>query len=251
LVFRIHHHIRGPIQGRCAVEAAIGIVRSGGSRRAADPQFEIAVHVELEHEAVAATAVGGPGGRVTRNLVAVARDPDIVAVVNIDSVFDVGPDAALFLLAVTGQPARIGRTAPSAQQLAAGVEFQHPRCRAAAIRTKAINARLTQPIRFLPFGVSDAGQSLFKTGFVIRQGPRPVIGPDVVVSVHMGFSFPSQCETVFHTPSLVNPSPVRVTIKPTCLAGADVHSALPKARTHVRILALAVPSQRHRASVPV
>src|SRR5215469_10833234 len=108
-------------------------------------------------------AVRGPGGRVFRNIFAVARDPDVVAIVDIDAVLDVGPDATCFLLAVTGQPARVGGTAPSAQQFAAGVEFQHPWRGAAAIRTKAIDARLAQSIRLLPFGVGDARQSLFKT----------------------------------------------------------------------------------------
>src|SRR5207344_2988078 len=134
---------------------------------------------------IAAMAVGGPGSRVARNLVAVARDPDIVAIVDVDSVFDIGPDAALLLLAVTGQPARVGRTAPGAQQLAGGVELQHPRRSAAAIRTKAVDARLAKPIHLLPLGIGDAGQTFFKTGFVIRQGARPVIDPNVIVAIHI------------------------------------------------------------------
>jgi hypothetical protein len=171
------------IQGRRAVQPATNIVAGRSGRRAADPHFEIAVHIELEHKTVTAMAVGGPGAYVFRNVVTVARDPDVVAMVDIDAVLDVGPDAACFLLAVIGQPARVGRTAPRAQQLTVGVEFQHPGRGTAAIRTKAIDTSLAQPIHFLPLGVGNAGQSLYKTGFIIRHGARSIVDPDVIVQV--------------------------------------------------------------------
>src|SRR6185312_2055793 len=100
---RIDHHVGGFVQRRRAVDAGIGVVAVGRGRRAADPHLEIAVHVELQDEAVAALAIGGPGRGIGGHPAAVAGDPDIVLVVDIDAMFAVGPDAAIGGAAVRRQ----------------------------------------------------------------------------------------------------------------------------------------------------
>ena len=173
----IHHHVGGQIEQGRAVDAAIGVIAGGRGGRAADAHLEIAVHVELQDKAVAAILVGGPaGGRIDR-LGAIARDPDIVVLVDIDAMLAVGPDAAVGRLAMAFQPARIGRAAPGAQQLAVGVELQHRRRGIAAVGHGAIGARKAQPVLAV---TAAAG---FQRRFVGGHGARAVIDPDVIVMV--------------------------------------------------------------------
>src|SRR5208283_5069024 len=50
----IEHHVGGPIQHWSAVDAAVRVVAVGSLGYAANPQLEVAVHVELQDKAVAA-----------------------------------------------------------------------------------------------------------------------------------------------------------------------------------------------------
>ena len=127
-----------------------GVVAGGRAGRAADPHLEIAVHVELQDKAVAAILVGGPAGCRVHRLGAIAREPDIVILVDIDAVLAVGPDAAIGRLAMAFQPARIGRAAPGAQQLAVGVEFQHRGRGIAAVGHRAIGAGKAKAVLAMP-----------------------------------------------------------------------------------------------------
>src|SRR5665213_179533 len=101
----IDHHVGRLVQHRRAVHAAVFIVAVGSAGRAADPHLEIAVHVELQDEAVAAGLVGGPrnflGAGFGRG--GIAGDPHIVLLVDVDAVFAVGPDAAIRGLALAGE----------------------------------------------------------------------------------------------------------------------------------------------------
>ena len=96
---------------RRAVDATIGVIAGGRGGRAANTHLEIALLVEFQHKAVAAVLVRGPTGSRIDRPGAIAGQPEIAFVIDIDAVLAVGPDAAVGCLAMAFQPAGIGRPA--------------------------------------------------------------------------------------------------------------------------------------------
>src|ERR1035437_754241 len=179
----IDHHVRRVIEQRRAIDAAIRVIAVWSLGSAADPQFEVGVHVELQYEAVAARLVGRPGRSAPSGRRRIPRNPDVVVLVDINAVLAVRPDAARFHLAFAADETGIGRTAPGAQQFAIGIKLQNGRSRFAAIRYGAMGAYLAQPVDRLAVRIFHAGQGPFQPGLLVGQGTRPAIDPDMVVPV--------------------------------------------------------------------
>src|ERR1017187_8621042 len=186
----IDRHVCRLIEQRRAIDAAVRVVAVWSPGRPADPHLEVAVHVELQNEAVAAPLVGRPGrcGAAAARAASsagrrISRNPDIILVVDVNSVLAVGPDAASFRLAFATDEAGIGGTAPGPQQAAAGIELQNGGSGFAAIRYGAIGTHLAQRVDRLTVLILCTGQWTFQPGFLVRPAARPVIDPDVVVLV--------------------------------------------------------------------
>src|SRR5271165_4535736 len=114
-------------------------VRSLGS--SSDPHLEIAVHVELEDQAVAAPLVRRPRHICLACNSRVSGDPDVVLLVDINPVLTLRPDAACFFLTFAADVTGIRWATPSAQQFTVGIEFENRRSGLAAIRDGSIHAR--------------------------------------------------------------------------------------------------------------
>ena len=114
---------------------------------------------------------------------AISRDPDVVVLIDVDSVLAVGPDAACLRLAFTADETGIGRTAPGAQQLAVGIELQNRGRGFAAIGDGAILARLADAVDRLALFIGGAGRGSFESSLVVGQRARPVVDPDMIMLV--------------------------------------------------------------------
>src|SRR5580658_181754 len=86
----------------------------------ADSNLEIAVHVELDYEAVPAFLIRRPRRASSIWRRGISRDPDIVVLVDINAMLIAWPNAARFRLTFTADETGVGRTAPGTQQLAVG-----------------------------------------------------------------------------------------------------------------------------------
>ena len=151
----IDHHVRRLIEQRRVIDTAMRVVAVWSPWSSADPHLEIAVPIELQYKAVAAFLVRRPRrpsparGPLPAARRGISRDPDVVVLVDINTVLGAWPDAACLRLAFTADETGIGRTAPGAQQLAIGIELQNCRSGFAAIRDGAIRAHLAKPVDWL------------------------------------------------------------------------------------------------------
>ena len=192
----IDHDIGGLVEDRRAIDAAILVVAGEGLWRAAHAHLEIAVHVELQDEAVGAQLVGGPWRAragtgcfrpaLLRRLAAiggVAADPDVIVGIDIDAMLVARPDAAVGSAAVPVEPARIGRPAPGAQQLAGGIEFQHRGRSHAAVGARPVRTFEAQAVDGNLLAVQGTRHRWLKPGFVIGQAARAVENPYMVVTI--------------------------------------------------------------------
>src|ERR1700730_55520 len=148
----IDHHVRRPIEQWRSIDTTMRVVAVGSRWSSADPHLEIAVHIKLQYKAVTAFLVRRPrrfslarspsdtGRR------GISRDPDVVILVDINTVLTVWPDAACLRLTFTADETGIGRSAPGTQQLAVGIKLQNGRSGFAAICDRAIGAHLAQPV---------------------------------------------------------------------------------------------------------
>src|ERR1700722_10230169 len=102
-------------------------VRSPGG--SSDPHFEVAVHIELQHKTIAALRVRRPRRLSFRHSTSwrrgVSRNPDVVVLIDVNTVFVIGPDAASFGLTFASYEAGVGWTSPGTQQLALRIELQN------------------------------------------------------------------------------------------------------------------------------
>ena len=128
---RVAHHIGGPIEQWRAINAATRVVAIGTVWRPSDPHFEVAIHVELQNEAVTAIFIRGPGrpsGTCTTSASSprrcippsgpaargISRNPYVVVLVDVNTLLTIRPDAASFLPAFAADKAGVGWTAPGA-----------------------------------------------------------------------------------------------------------------------------------------
>ena len=113
----------------------------------------------------------------------IAGDPDIIFLVDIDAVFDIRPDAAVFRLAFAADKAGIGRAAPGAQQFAAAIKFHDRGRRSATIRTETIGPHESKTIDRLTFGVGRTCDGGLKPHFIVVERAWPVVDPNMVVTI--------------------------------------------------------------------
>src|SRR5258708_19905783 len=121
----IDHHVRRLIKQWRAIDAAMRVVAVWSFWSSANPQLEIAVHVKLQYKAVAAFLVRRPRRPSSPCRRGISRDPDVVVLVDVNTVLSSWPDAACLRLTFTANESGIGRTAPGAQQLAVGIKLQN------------------------------------------------------------------------------------------------------------------------------
>src|ERR1700761_5655777 len=113
----------------------------------------------------------------------ISGEPDIVTVIDIDTVLAGWPDTTCPRLALAAQEAGIRWPSPSTQKLARCIEFQNRRRRFAAVRDRTIGARLAQSVDWLCLGVGCAWHGVFQTGLFVGHGARAVVDPNVIVPV--------------------------------------------------------------------
>src|SRR5260370_25479471 len=109
----------------------MGVVAVWSPWGSADPHLEIAVHIKLQYKAVATFLVRRPrrpssarsplpaAGR------GISRNPDVVVLVDINTVLSAWPDEAGLRLTFAADETGIARTAPGPQQLAARIKLQN------------------------------------------------------------------------------------------------------------------------------
>src|ERR1019366_2287761 len=108
----VDHHVGRLEQQRRAANNAMHVVAVRSLGSSPDPHLEIAVHVELQDQAVAACLVRRPRHIGFAGNTRISRDPYVVLLVDINSVLTLWPDAACLLLTLTADETRIRWTTP-------------------------------------------------------------------------------------------------------------------------------------------